>query len=108
MLHVVGRERGTIKQAAEKLLKNGRMHQTQPRTRGCAAARKGWKATIVSTIHDKIYHLRNGGVGGGQLRHKDNRQMRINEPRRGRTPDFEFEIIYIQQVNGHATKFDLS
>lgn len=85
-LHVVGKGRGTIKQAAEKLGKDGQLHQMHPRTKGYATVGREWKATITGTLHDKMYQLRHGGVSGRQLRHKDNRQIRINEPRGGKWP----------------------
>lgn len=100
MLHAVGRGRGTIKQAARKLrdldaaYKAGQMHRMHPRTRGYTTAGKGCKATIAGTLHDKNSHLIHAGVGNTQLRCKGNRQSHINEPQRGQTVDFEFEIIY--------------
>lgn len=64
MLHVVGRGRGTIKQVVGKLHKNNQMHKMDLHTRGCTVAWMGWKGTVAGTIHDKMYHLRRGGVGG--------------------------------------------
>ncbi len=82
------------------------MHRTHPCTRGCAAAGKGWKATVAVTVHDKMSHLIHGGAGDGQLRHMGNRQNCINEPRIGQTADFEFEIVYNKHLKGHTTKLD--
>lgn len=114
MLHTVERGHGTIKQAVGKLRdstvvrKVSQTHRTHPRTRGYTTAGDGWKVTISVTIHDKMSHLRHKGAGGRQLRYKGNCQNRINEPRIGRTTDFEFEIVYNKKVKRHTTKLDHS
>lgn len=86
MLHALERGRETIKQATGKLHNSIVVHKasqtqrTHLRTRGCTAMGKGWKATVIVTIHDKMSHLRHRGVGGGKLRHRGNYQDHINEP----------------------------
>ena len=107
--HKIERGCETIKQAVKKLCdlaivrELDHVQTTHLHTRGSATMRKGWKAAVAGTVHDKMAQWRYVGVGDEQLRCKINHQNRIYEPWQGRTTDFKFEIIYNNQEKGHTT-----
>jgi len=53
-------------------------------------AKERWKATIAGTVHDMMTHLKHHGVGGGQLRHKNNHQNHIDELLQGQAANLKF------------------
>ena len=117
MLQAVERERETIKESVWELHDKGyackisMLQGSRLRTGGYATARVGWKVTVGVTIHDRMFDLRQNGVGAGHLRHKLRarfgticHQESIDGPELGGMVEFEFKRCYKTPRASRETK----